>query len=819
MCQTIHSQQKEQTIQHQEQEQVLNQLDQLQNWDLEEKTLAQRREEQTQQVIRTQWAENEELTRLARVHLQPAQANQAAAGAPVQDMAPAQDSYKRRREIRNGNKQARKHTPAGDYVSYAVHQQLTARAKEIDAVGKGKWREEVRAQGVDPEAISGFLQGHQTGWLKNNTQRDEDDRIFIEDYVSKDLNRRLPYLQGITQLVLDMSITSGMFTDEYLERHAGELMEKYRQLHSFKKMMDDPVNRRYFTLDLSPNIQEMLGVRMEQYTALGNMLRNCLAAKGLNMDGSYNPSLAEAQTAQQNRRHYENELRQTFRYEKDLRDRQMEVIMEENRQQLRARGEENREMMERDPRFAGLGLTSYHWDYTQDLRLNTLAGIRDEIAAAPQQYAANKEKLDRLYQQLYRTLDAMGNVDLDSRALSSQHLGRDAMEIHQLLPSIHGRLAEIDDTRAMFQREVETLSQLIRHFLTGEALTDRVKARAIEEGLLERELDPAEAAAQEVDRVLRTTVFSEFTPAACGVPLDIFMTDQNVRKTMPRENEPEREGLPQQFTRIFSDVERYGRAYSGFITKPSGNAELFRMSMSRTAAALEGSLGHGYDTEGLVRLFEKLLCGGRYHFLKKMEPENMTKEEREELESYTPERLEEMDQRFEEGVLEFRELLRGQAERVMEKYGRFISQMHPEDFCARLGREFFEDTLFLQDLELMMRQTPQYFDFEHNAEDRKLRAIDDYLQNAILVLVAYFSNLKSARGTHGDGEKMHQEFAAVMNTNQMIIDMLLENEGQVEGAGFTQEEQAAYQKNLEQRFQGDEAYKLNWGRFAPARAN
>ena len=54
-----------------------------------------------------------------------------------------------------------------------------------------------------------------------------------------------------------------------------------------------------------------------------------------------------------------------------------------------------------------------------------------------------------------------------------------------------------------------------------------------------------------------------------------------------------------------------------------------------------------------------------------------------------------------------------------------------------------------------------------------------------------------------------------MSVNQMFIDEMMQNEDLAEGEGFTPVEQEAYQKSLEQRFQGNEAYKLNWGRFAP----
>ena len=118
-------------------------------------------------------------------------------------------------------------------------------------------------------------------------------------------------------------------------------------------------------------------------------------------------------------------------------------------------------------------------------------------------------------------------------------------------------------------------------------------------------------------------------------------------------------------------------------------------------------------------------------------------EEGEELESYTPQRLEEMDRRFEEGMVELREIFRGQARRMVEKYGRLISQLHPEDFCARLGKDFFDDTMFLQDLGLMLDNAPQYFDFEHNEEDRKLRIFYDYFHNAVALHGIYFINVRS----------------------------------------------------------------------------
>ena len=816
MCQSVQAnqqaQRREEDLQRQEQAQVRDQLNRLQDWDLQGMTVEERRTERTQQIIQQQREENELLGVRVQRLFPEAQADQAAPGAPEQTLAPAQDSYKRRREISNGTKKARKKTPVGDHVTYAINQQLAVRAKEVAAVQKGRWREDAQARGVDPEAMAGFLLGHKSGWFVDNSQRDREDQTFIEEYTSKDLQRRKPYLEHFTNQVLNFTITSDMFTDEYLERHADELIAMHQQMNSLQRMIIDPINRGYFERELPSTVRDMLAARMTQRVALGALIQNRLAAKGLNADGSYNPDGAAAAAAQQSFQRCMDNFNQTVQDEKQLRDQRMERRLGKTRAALRQQADWNSRLIQADPRFAGLNLKSYLVDYKTDYRLNVLADLRDAIAAAPQQYAAKKGVLDQLYQKLYQTLDAMGDAQLEEQALTHWDKTRADSEIHQLLPAAWERVERLDEVMAAFRRQVEMFQSLIRFFLNGEPLTEAAQRYIQREGL---EDEPEDEEAVQVQQKVDALVFSEHPQKESGIPLTSFMVN-NQGDTVKFVLGKQRKGLREQFNARFSDVKKYGKAFTGYLTSPTGNEAMFRMNMSRTATALEGALGEGMTIEEVAELYEKLLCGGRYQYLKGLPQQSRTKEEQEELDGYTEQRLQEMEQRFEEGVQQIRELFRAQMNRFKDKYGRYIGQLHPEDFCSKIGKEYFDEILFFQDLGYMLEKAPQYFDFENSEEDQQLRDMYAYFHNAVVTQAMYFGTLQGFQQVHGEeAEAVRQQFPAAMQNMDGFWKEVMEREVQVDGPGLTRTEQRAYLRSLEKRFAEKESYRLGWGRFAP----
>ncbi len=214
--------------------------------------------------------------------LSPASAAGAADGNPQQPVAAKKQSYKEKKEAkkRAAEKAARDAETAaqvsrtiGAQVGIETYNVSTAlldfkamKLNTTDYFNSDEANAAIAQHNVDKRVLNVFI----TGYRKNDdgepaTEEDarkmREDRAFVEDYISGDLERRRPHLERFTNELLSTEITANMFTKEYISEHAVEMKALFDRMVYFDNMRNDPINRPYFE-QLDPLQKELIDIRI-----------------------------------------------------------------------------------------------------------------------------------------------------------------------------------------------------------------------------------------------------------------------------------------------------------------------------------------------------------------------------------------------------------------------------------------------------------------------------------------------------------------------------------------------------------------------------
>ena len=222
----------------QEQVQVHEHLRQLQTWDdpQAEGTLEQRRHEHARFLIERQRQQTLMLNAQLQQELPPAYVNDFAAGEPQQMQAPAQETYKQRRERRRQERIAKKHHPCADGDSYRMLEDVKTRLQEQknSVITLPRGAEEPIGDQVDNRVLQAFVHGYKA--KRNgrpvdaqNERYQREDHEFINDYASMNLERRKPHLDRIVEQVLSINYKLDMLSKQYVTEHPGEMKQKADQ--------------------------------------------------------------------------------------------------------------------------------------------------------------------------------------------------------------------------------------------------------------------------------------------------------------------------------------------------------------------------------------------------------------------------------------------------------------------------------------------------------------------------------------------------------------------------------------------------------------
>jgi len=162
------------------------------------------------------------------------------------------------------------------------------------------------------------------------------------------------------------------------------------------------------------------------------------------------------------------------------------------------------------------------------------------------------------------------------------------------------------------------------------------------------------------------------------------------------------------------------------------------------------------------------------------------------------------------GIQQLKGLYLNQLRHIRNKYGTYITQMHPEDFLNKVGLSFYEDFTCMQDVVQMVDEDKkgQIFDYQNNAEDREFKQLADYYFNAYNILSRYIGTDMNVENQEFDPQSME-----IMENGNPYSTGAQQMEGQIGGPGFNAKEYAAYLKRMQKRFKKEKKANRLFGRF------
>lgn len=249
----------------------------------------------------------------------PAAAKDHADGTPDQPIAAKKQTYKERKEEkRKAEEKAAKEAEIVQRVSREAGgpvgiETYHIRTSLLDLYGKqansaayfenDEARELIHQHHVDFRVLHSFLNGYKKKEdgepaTEEDARKMQEDRTFIDDYISGDLERRRPHLERITNELLSAQITADMFSKEYVSQHAADMKVLFDRMVYFENMRHDPINAPFFE-QLEPLQKELIEYRIDNlYRECGSLLTTvCMGECVMLSSGEY---MDEPQSARKN---------------------------------------------------------------------------------------------------------------------------------------------------------------------------------------------------------------------------------------------------------------------------------------------------------------------------------------------------------------------------------------------------------------------------------------------------------------------------------------------------------------------------------------
>ena len=470
-------------------------LTELQKWDLAEgQTIEQRRDLQQDLLLRQAKEINESLLAKVGQAFPEAVAERVAAGAPIQAQQPAQLTFKERMEQQRKDRQARRKTPVADHVSVNMMESLKGKHKlENNSLNllATQQLEQASADHVDTRVLRNFVHGYHAKRNGNPASPEDEahknaDKRFLEDYCSRDINRRKPHLKRMLEQVLSINLTEDQFTTAYLEHHLAEVHAQVGQLIYFENVYKDPVNAPFFD-ELPQYTKDLIQHRvLNRYAPMGYVMTHTCALKAVDSDHLEYMTQVRTQSdldifaglIGQERQILHDTLQETAAAEKEAVKQEFARRLEAEKKTLLKGSDgmkQQAETMEGD--IGGLDLTSFVTGYSFD----EMSKYRKMIEDHPDAYGQNPALIDALYQSMHHTMDVLGDLKLQTMAAQGVI---DEIEATSAQKTVSDRLLIREANRALEDVQQKTdllLVQLNSHtdalqaLLRGKAFSDPAK--------------------------------------------------------------------------------------------------------------------------------------------------------------------------------------------------------------------------------------------------------------------------------------------------------------------------------------------------------
>ncbi len=233
--------------------------------------------------------ENEMLAAQALLRAPAVHADGPAPGVPVQEQAPAKETFKQRRRDRKKDKAAREICPVGTAATYDMVKELQDRETALDN-STGPYTADIRRSGTDGRVIKRFCQGYRKDkngrpMTKEDARKQREDREFIEDYCSGDLERRRRHLERIVREADYIRFPADPFSVLYMRYHISEMNDMLNKLAYLDNVKKDPINKAFFD-NLDPILKDRLDSKELVGVALSSALVMSCAQIGVNLNSA-----------------------------------------------------------------------------------------------------------------------------------------------------------------------------------------------------------------------------------------------------------------------------------------------------------------------------------------------------------------------------------------------------------------------------------------------------------------------------------------------------------------------------------------------------
>lgn len=445
---------KQKQLQQLEMQRIEDHLTQIQTWDIQGQQIQdmqQLKSRHAARLVQEQQEENAWIQAQAQRQLPPAQAGQAAPGSP-QMMAPAvKKSHKQKRREARVEAELKKRNPYCDYTSYMLRESVVRDLALRDNSFTGELKRECEENRIDFRLLRGFLHGCRMKKGEPLNQQEAEhlrqDREYIADYASCDLQRRQPHLRRMVDAVLQVRLTPEMLTKEYVESHIVEIKSIGDKLTCMSNVKRDPINQPFFN-QLPQLEKDLLAAQDELYAELGTL---CVAVFQYNgVDPSNWDYMSSDQTVA-----IRNIGPQFLNIEGsqsalESRDKKVDAAFKGEverhiQQAAQSKQAQIAQQRQQDPEST-MGLTGYAPAQATAM----LRKCRDKIQQNSHAYMGNRTTVDGLYQQIFQAVDAWTGLQLqadncraasarltDARGLQQEVYRRTLQEYHKAAEKVN----------------------------------------------------------------------------------------------------------------------------------------------------------------------------------------------------------------------------------------------------------------------------------------------------------------------------------------------------------------------------------------------
>lgn len=478
--------QQQQTLQQQEEHQheepaQQHMMKHLEHWDVPEGgTLEEVKAQYLTQRIQEEQVRAEALGLQIQQQI-PQQRVNRAAPVPAPPVQQPEESKKQRREREKKLKTAQKLCPVGD--EHTLDMSQAAKTQYENKVNSLRYLDMEQADKVhaDKRMMRLFCHGFHTKLGRPATPEDAEfarrDKQFLEDYVSGEQERRKPHLERITKEMIELPLTREMFSTEYMTSHFAELKEMGDRMVYFENLQKE--NPAFY--DQLPQVQKDILSRMQPlFVAFVSALTMRANAQGLDPNSGDIYGHKDTPVIQQGR---ENQFYAVNAYETafdQFRADCAEAFDQEADRMIAAKEIElqvgNDEMVQTIKEQAGDMADIEFSENVSYYQYDDLNKYRKMVKDHPEQYAANRQLLDLIYQEYYRYLDTSGSMVFKMRAMQG---GIDELNSFRatkldraIVKSLSNKLDAVLSQKNLLDYWGNSLAEVMRHLLRDKPLSE-----------------------------------------------------------------------------------------------------------------------------------------------------------------------------------------------------------------------------------------------------------------------------------------------------------------------------------------------------------